>query len=165
VCYNFQHNRNIPFFNFFRDNISHTEYVNNLVWYSNSWDVAKRNKFLSTFWVNPATPAWHCQFVGINYRRNNITETGLVIGLWWDNDGPCVSANNSTASTLDNFALWVGWYHWSYSHLWFNQSNPTYLPGWLQTFPIQNTRSVPVITSTAGTQTMFWSNNWMIYGK
>lgn len=165
TCYNFKHNRNIPFYHFFRDNISHIEYVNNLVWYADEWSLEKLQNYFSTFLWTSQVSYGNCNFLWINYRINNTNSSSMIIWLWWDNDGPCISRNNSTSSTLDNYLLWIAGYLWPYWHLNFNEANPTYRPAWAQWYNIKNSTPVQIHTSTTWLQTSYISKNWFIFWR
>ncbi len=132
TCYNFKHNKNIPLYDFFKENISYTEYSNNLVVYWDVWNVESRNNYFDTFWIS-TTSYWKCGFLGINHM-NTSNRTDITIWYGGDFDGPCVDENNIENAGIDNRALGLSIHQWNTS-----SSNRVYtinLP-WYQSYDIE----------------------------
>ncbi|MDD3144903.1 MAG: fibrinogen-like YCDxxxxGGGW domain-containing protein [Candidatus Gracilibacteria bacterium] len=157
-CYDFAHNKNIPMFNFFRDNISYVDYSFNLVGYGDQGNSINFSKYFTTIGLPGNTSGGICGFLGINNLVNNVSNTRLVIGYGGDADGPCISKNNSVGSSIDNYLLGVSGFLRMY-----NVNTPPLTAG-VETYNNQGF-TPSVITTQYGNTTNYISENWYIMGK
>ena len=156
TCYNFKHNKNISFFDFFDKNIPHVEYTTNLAWYWDQWSIESLQKYFSIFWLTWSW-WWACKFFWIN-SLNDSNATSNIIWFISDNDGPCISKNNNSNHRLDNNHLWVA------GNLRFANKpsaiTPHNLAGYQKVY-VNDFTSLP----TSSWQNVYLSKTWYIFWR
>jgi prepilin-type N-terminal cleavage/methylation domain-containing protein len=121
MCFIFPHEKNIPLYHFYRDDISYRMMSYNLAKYPDSWSRNLVTTFLDTYGaIHTETPA-ECWAIGINISSQPWFTTHI---MWygWDFDEPCVAPYWPwmVDGRIDN--LWLGlWiYFWN---TWYNRTS------------------------------------------
>lgn len=171
MCFVFPHKKNIPLYNFFRDNIRYKMVSYNMQRNNDIWKISTIDAYMKTFQTSNYIDfgLWDCWVLGINLWTDTSATTQLF-GYGWDNDAPCIEwtrLGNGLGLVdwfLDNYGLWLGMF---FRNTWYKrQSDYVETPdlAWYQKYNIlwkyrdiwDDMKSWPAI---------FMSDTWYVFGK
>jgi len=165
MCFIFPHKKNIPLYNFFRDNLSYIMMSYNLEKYSDIWNRNVLTSFLNTYNTTYFEKPAECWAIGINISWAEWFTTQI---MWygWDFDQPCIDPYWwwEVDGPIDNYGLWLWIYFWN---TWYRRdSDYVEIPdlAWYQKYNIW-WKYRDIWDDIKNWPAVFMSDTWYVFGR
>jgi len=165
MCFIFPHKKNIPLYNFFRDNLSYIMMSYNLEKYSDIWNRNVLTSFLNTYNTTYFEKPAECWAIGINISWAEWFTTQI---MWygWDFDQPCIDPYWwwEVDGPIDNYGLWLWIYFWN---TWYKRdSDYVEIPdlAWYQKYNIW-WKYRDIWDDIKNWPAVFMSDTWYVFGR